>query len=330
MTNAGKGPAGHLNEWAQRRLAALPPRSGKPAPAVGGYQHALEQQEERVRRLLEADKRGAQRKVGPTRASRAKMVVPTDERLRKGDQVEWVNPAEIDSAEQGIGLTRRFRASHLDRLLQAGRLTWVQWYAGDWYRNQHAACAFALSVVGGYGVPTSAGETSYGLPRTEAQARARQLYMRARQTLPLATREFVERLLLEDVLPKTTNGRFRARQTGKLTDALDGLADWLGLPVAVAENDASAKVRRLRRVAESSAFEGERDNATRLADRLELEEAAAAAPAVLAPVEQSARLVELHPEFFDEAGRMLPFEKIREKILERLAGDMQEDTQAAA
>ncbi|ODU22765.1 MAG: hypothetical protein ABS87_00945 [Sphingomonas sp. SCN 67-18] len=89
----------------------------------------------------------------------------TPERLAKGDASEFINPAKIDSGEQPIGRARRFRSSHLDRLYANRRLTWTQWHAGDWYRNQHARCHFALSVVASYGEQTSAsGDRSHGAP----------------------------------------------------------------------------------------------------------------------------------------------------------------------
>lgn len=185
-------------------------------------------EQQRVRRILAADKVNVERKAGPSRRMRVKMVVPTEERLAKGDQVEWVNPAEIDSAEQPIGLTRRFKSSHLDRLHRNGRLTWTQWYAGDWYRNQHARCSFALSVVASYQARTSASEVNYGLPRTEAQARARRLFMDARRAFPPHMIGFMERLLLHDDLPRY-GGRAAMRNIGQIAQALDRLATWLKL-----------------------------------------------------------------------------------------------------
>jgi hypothetical protein len=155
---------------------------------------------------------------------RLKRKIP--ERLAKGDDSEFVNPAEIDSSEQPIGLTRRFRKSHLDRLFRNERLTWTQWYAGDWYRNQHAACHFALSVVASYGERTSAGEPAYGLPRTEAQLRARNRFKAARDAFPRDMLGFMDRLLIHDELPRY-GGTAAHRNITRIGAALDRLALFL-------------------------------------------------------------------------------------------------------
>jgi hypothetical protein len=160
--------------------------------------------------------------------SRQEVIDATPERIAK-DQSEFVNPATIDSSEQNIGLTRRFRASHIDRLYKNGRLTDRQWAAGDWYRDQHARGRFALAVVASYGERTSAGEPAYGLPRTEAQARARQLYRQARDAFPVAMVGFMDRLLVHDELPKY-GGRAAYRNLMAIGSALDRLADWLKYP----------------------------------------------------------------------------------------------------
>lgn len=150
----------------------------------------------------------------------------TPERLAKGDESEFVNPAHIDSGEQPIGLTRRFRASHIDRLHRNGKLTWVQWYAGDWFRNEHHRARFGLAVVASYGERTSAGENSYGLPRTEAQLRARRNVMAARAEFPPHMIGFMERLLIHDALPKY-GGNQHMKQLTDIRKSLDALALWL-------------------------------------------------------------------------------------------------------
>lgn len=153
----------------------------------------------------------------------------TPERLAKGDHSEMVNPAEIDSAEQPIGLTRRFKTSHLDRLHRNERLTWTQWYAGDWYRTTHARCGFSGSVVAGYGERTTGGEISYGLARTERQAQARDLFRAARSHWPRDMIGFMDRFLIHDELPRY-GGREAARRISRIGEALDQLNDWLSSP----------------------------------------------------------------------------------------------------
>lgn len=163
------------------------------------------------------------------------VVDATPERLAKGDHSEFVNPATIDSSEQRIGLTRRFKSSHLDRLYANDRLTWVQWHAGDWYRTQHQRCSYALSVVASYGEQTSAGEVSYGLPRSEAQLRARTILRAARSAFPVDMVGFMERLLVHDELPKY-GGRAASRNIARIAEALDALAAWINTPLTQAEN----------------------------------------------------------------------------------------------
>lgn len=150
----------------------------------------------------------------------------TKERGEKGDHSEWVNPAEIDPREQPIGRVRRFRMSHLDRLHRAEKLTWPQWYAGDWYRNTHHRCAFGAKVTGSYGERTTGGMQEAGLPRTEAQWRARQDLRQAREQWPQNVREHMDRFLLEDVYPKLSH-RARDRDLGQMRNALDRLAMYL-------------------------------------------------------------------------------------------------------
>ena len=151
----------------------------------------------------------------------------TPERIAKGES-EFVNPAEIDSSEQAIGRVRRFRASKLDRLHKAGRLTWIQWYAGDCYRNAHHRARFGLALVASYGERTTGGENSYGLPRTEAQLRARRFVMDARAQWPQSMQGFMDRLLIHDDLPRY-GGRNAIRKMTEIRNALDVLAGWMRL-----------------------------------------------------------------------------------------------------
>lgn len=159
-------------------------------------------------------------------SNRRDFIDATPERLAKGDHSEMVNPAEIDSAEQPIGLTRRFRSSHLDRLYRNDKLTWAQWYAGDWYRNEHHRARFGLQVVASYGERTSAGENSYGLPRTEAQLRSRRAVMDARSQWPRSMQGFMDRLLIHDDLPRY-GWRQNMRTMAEIRNALDSLAGYL-------------------------------------------------------------------------------------------------------
>ena len=162
------------------------------------------------------------------------IVDATAERLAKGDSFEFVDPSRMDSAKHEIGLVRRFRSAHLDRLYrkdqpEKSKFTDRQFAAGDWYRSTHARCNFALSVVASYGERTSASEPSYGLPRTEAQLHARRQWMMARTKFPLGMVGFMDRFLIHDDLPRY-GGSNAARRVKEIAEALDRLADWLRLP----------------------------------------------------------------------------------------------------
>ena len=161
---------------------------------------------------------------------RHQFIDATPERLAKGDEFEFIDPATIDSGEQPIGRVRRFRASHLDRLNNHGKLTGTQYDAGDWYRNMHTRSRFALSCVGSYGERSSASEPSYGLPRTEAQARARQLFRRAREQFPAVNASLMDRLLIDNELP-LFGGRVPLSIMTRIRHSLNALAAWLLLPV---------------------------------------------------------------------------------------------------
>lgn len=150
----------------------------------------------------------------------------TPERLTKGDDSDFVNPAEIDSFEQPIGRVRRFKASHLDRLYSRQKLTWAQWYAGDWYRQQHYRARYSLSVVSSYGERTTGGDISYGLPRSEAQLRARKLIKDARDRFPIHMRSLMDKLLIHDDLPIYSR-RISLRTINEIQSSLDRLAGWL-------------------------------------------------------------------------------------------------------
>lgn len=160
------------------------------------------------------------------RVTRIEVVDATPERIRM-DESEFINPAEIDSSEQRIGLTRRFKGgTRLDRLALNGRLTEFQWQAGDWYRNTHHRCSFALSVVAKYGEQTSKSEISYGLPATEAQARARSLIREARSKWPASMQGYMDRFLVHDELPRYGGNQYH-RSMKDIAGTLQHLSNWL-------------------------------------------------------------------------------------------------------
>lgn len=160
---------------------------------------------------------------------RVEHVDATPERIRM-DESEFINPAEIDSSEQQISLTRRFRASHLDRLYKAERLTYRQYYAGDWYRNQHAACAFEGRVTASYSGTTTGGGPTFGLlPKTERQLVSRRIFHAARKTIGEEMVGYVDRLVLRNAMPPLRQASAQ-RTLDAFRTSLDKLADFLRYP----------------------------------------------------------------------------------------------------
>lgn len=153
----------------------------------------------------------------------------TPERLAKEDS-DIVNALRENPRER-MGKVRKFRAAHLDRYLASGSITYAQWYAGDWYRQQHHRCAYPLRVVAGYGQSAGAGEHpgsfGYGLPRQEAQARAREVLKKARAVFPRDMIGFMERFLVHDELPRY-GGRAAMRSMDSIRRSLDLLVDYIG------------------------------------------------------------------------------------------------------
>ncbi|MGK2908759.1 MAG: hypothetical protein ACSLE1_03020 [Sphingobium sp.] len=172
----------------------------------------------------------ARKRRTKTAAAYVAHIDATPERLSKGDISEYVNPAEIDPVEQALGRVRRFKASTLDRLHSNGKLTYPQFYAGELYRNAYHRAAIQLSVVSSYGERTSAGEPSYGLPRTITQLKAREFVRDAKAQLPFEMRGFMDRLLIHDDLPRY-GGRKAMRTIGQIRHALDQMALWMRLQV---------------------------------------------------------------------------------------------------
>ena len=168
----------------------------------------------------------------------------TEERLQRavdesaGEQPwDYVDPSRIDS-HKSIGLVRRFKAAQLDRWYNRdnadkSKLSFRQWYAGDWYRNTHARAGFSMAVIASYGERTSCGEPSYGLPRTMRQADARKLWRDARAQFPAHMAMFMDGFLIHDFIPgyaSTRAGR-KGREAilREICVSLDCLADWLKL-----------------------------------------------------------------------------------------------------
>jgi hypothetical protein len=155
----------------------------------------------------------------------------TPERLAKDPDNDIV-PAGIEKLGERQGRARQFRATHLDRLHKSGALSYVQWYAGNHYRETHSRCHFALSVVASYGERTGAaehpGNFGFGLPRQEAQVRARDQMRLMRSQIPMQLQGFMDRLLIHDSMPRYA-GRAAMRNVADIRRGLDALAFYLRL-----------------------------------------------------------------------------------------------------
>jgi hypothetical protein len=174
-------------------------------------------------------KAARKRKSRSDRIGHAELVDATPERLAKGDEQEFVNPATIDSSEQRIGLVRRFKATTLDRLHKNGAITPRQFDAGDWLREQYERCAFEGRVTASFDEPVSGGEPAYCLARTEFQARCREVYRAALKQLPAVMLGYTVRLVVHDQQPRYGGNQYY-RTMRELGLALDRLGDWLMLP----------------------------------------------------------------------------------------------------
>lgn len=155
----------------------------------------------------------------------------TPERIAK-DPGNDIVPAGIEKLGERQGRARQFRATHLDRLHKSGALSYVQWYAGDQYRQTHTRCAFSMSVVASYGERTGAAEHpgafGFGLPRQEAQLRARDSMRLMRSQIPHQLQGFMDRLLIHDNMPRY-GGRAAMRNLAEIRKGLDALALYLRL-----------------------------------------------------------------------------------------------------
>jgi hypothetical protein len=148
----------------------------------------------------------------------------TPERLAKGDESVFIDPAKIDSSEQRIGYVRQFRKeSRLDQWHRREIITHRQFIAGHEYRSLHMRAIATPRVVAAYGERTTGGESDYGMARTDAQARARSKWRAARDAIPREMVAFLDKLLIHDSLPHY-RGRAQMRSFADCRKALDELA----------------------------------------------------------------------------------------------------------
>lgn len=182
---------------------------------------------------------------GKSRPAVKEILDATEERLQRaaeeaGSEAEawdYVDPSRIDS-HNSIGLVRRFKASHLDRLYRhddpkRSALTFRQWYAGCLYRQTHVGCGFSTCVTSSFGERVSGTEPAYGMPRSQRQADARMLWREARRSFSSSMADLMDRFLLHDFIPgyASTRAGKRGREAyvGLVRVELDLLADFFRL-----------------------------------------------------------------------------------------------------
>lgn len=170
----------------------------------------------------------AAKAVRPTHREKKQKAPPIDatpERLAKEPDAEMVEVKD-EKTKAGTVLVRRFRSTHLDRLHKNGKLTYIQWAAGEWYRNVYAEGHPAPRVTAKYGEHIPGGEPDYGLARTDAQRKARDTWRQARAEWSRDQQGYMDRLLIKDELPRY-GGRKAQRSIAFIRNALDDLAEYL-------------------------------------------------------------------------------------------------------
>lgn len=157
----------------------------------------------------------------------------TPERLAKSEASEFINPAKIDSSEQPISNTRRFRDAWIDRMLRRGQLTYSQWFACDWYARLHHDALTPPRVVSGYGTGSGGdGCASYGQPRNQHQWDARKVLRKARAILPANAVGQFDMVVIEGHAPPFVNGKSRDRFIERFARMAQDMAEWINAPGA--------------------------------------------------------------------------------------------------
>lgn len=157
------------------------------------------------------------------------LIEATAERLAQAgkDHVSLENSL-IERGGDKVVLCRRFKDSWIDRQRKAGRLTYPQWYAAEWYRERYAEAGMSGKVVANYQASTGNGSgVTYGLPTTTRQVDARKLWRMARAQMPAQMLGLIDRVVIHDDAPAFRNGQQGGRFAATLAKALQPLAEWL-------------------------------------------------------------------------------------------------------
>lgn len=116
---------------------------------------------------------------------------------------------------------RYFRVAHLDRLHKAGKLTYEQYSAGDWYRTQWHAGRYDSTRTADWTRVRGENVVQFSLPTAAQQARDN--WRAARSVIPSRLVGLLDRFVLHDHWPKAHH-RALARSLADLHEALDILA----------------------------------------------------------------------------------------------------------
>lgn len=169
-------------------------------------------------------------KSKPARQAVQEHVDATPERIARAAGDHEIVDAIIDKAGERAKLTRRFADSAIDRMHKRGQLTYVQWYACDWYMRLHAEAMGSPRVVAAYGDGVGGcGSENYGQPRSRHQWDARRKLRDARAVIPVQMLGLFDRVVIGDDMPSFRNGQQRTRFADRIANAAEPLAKWLGL-----------------------------------------------------------------------------------------------------
>lgn len=152
----------------------------------------------------------------------------TPERLAK-------DPGMIVHGERENGkhtYVRQFSKPQLDRWHAAGLLSYRQYLAGAYYRDQHERCKFGTVRTCDYGDSRGGGchpgAFGYGLPQSERTVDARSRMRELRSQWNQDMQGFMERFLIRGGLPRY-GGNQHHRAVSKVRNALDAMANYLRL-----------------------------------------------------------------------------------------------------
>lgn len=121
---------------------------------------------------------------------------------------------------------RYYRLQHVDRLHKAGKLTYEQHQAAEWYRAQWDAGQYDRPSCADYTRVRGENVVQFTLPTNAQQARDN--WRHARSVWPALMCGFMERLILRDEYPPLRQ-RASQRRLTDIRNSLDAMAKYLRL-----------------------------------------------------------------------------------------------------